>query len=186
MQLRRSTITKAPEIRVRMGRGWARYWLLLWEQPALAALMALGCYAALARAWGSPWHTSQFAYYNYLADALLHGQIDLRVLPPTTADLSLFHGRYYLYWPPLPAILLMPFVALFGVHFSDVAFTIALGAANVGVVARLLRLAGRHGVAATITTSTTRPWRMARTTRLASVSLWALRMVWAVSMSLPL
>ena len=148
MQLRRSTITKAPEIRVGMGRGWARYWLLLWEEPALAALMALGCYAALARAWGSPWHTSQFAYYNYLADALLHGQINLRVLPPTTADLSLFHGRYYLYWPPLPAILLMPFVALFGVRFSDVAFTIALGAANVGVVARLLRLAGRHGVAA--------------------------------------
>src|SRR5437879_2208001 len=83
---------------------WLQRWVLLWEHPALSLVLALVLYTALALQHGSLWHTSPIAYYNYLADAFLHGQLHLRLAPPTTHDLSLFDGRYYLYWAPLPAI----------------------------------------------------------------------------------
>ncbi|HZG67029.1 MAG TPA: hypothetical protein VEZ12_09810, partial [Herpetosiphonaceae bacterium] len=79
-------------------------------------------------------------------DAVLHGQLHLRLIPGDTHDLSLFRGRYYLYWSPFPAVLLLPFVALFGVRFSDVMFTLAVAALNVALVALVLRQACRRGL----------------------------------------
>ena len=89
--------------------------------------------------WGdfSLFHLSKHAYFNYLADAFVHGQLHLRVIPETTHDLVLAHHRFYLYWPPFPAVLLMPFVAVFGVAFSDVFFTLVIGAINVSLTAVL-------------------------------------------------
>jgi hypothetical protein len=118
----------------------------LWAQPAFAALFALLIYTIIASWQGTLWQASPYAYYNYLADAFLHGQPHLRLEPGTTHDLSLFNGRAYLYWSPLPAILLMPFVALFGVQFSDTLFNVSSGALNVGLVALLLRRAHERGV----------------------------------------
>jgi len=114
---------------------------LLLEHPFWAALVALVVYTFFAIWHGSVWVASPFPYYNYLADAFLHGQLSLRLTPPSTHDLSFFHRQYYLYWPPLPAILLMPFVAIFGVQFSDTLFTLGIGALNVALVALLLRQA---------------------------------------------
>ena len=125
---------------------WLQRWVLLWEHPVLSMLLALVLYTALASLHGPVWRVSPFSYYNYLADAFLHGQLHLRLIPPTTHDLSPFGGRYYLYWAPLPAILLMPFVALFGMQFSDIVFTIGIAALNVLLVALLLRYACREGV----------------------------------------
>jgi hypothetical protein len=90
---------------------------------------------------GSLWANSETSYYNYLADAFLHGQLQLRIIPVVVHDLSVYRGNYYLYWSPLPAILLMPFVGIFGVHFSDIIFTLVIGAINVALVAILLRYA---------------------------------------------
>ncbi len=133
---------------------WLAWWrtgvtrlLLLWEHPAWAALLAMLVYTAFALHRDPLLRSTPYPYFNYLADALLHGQLHLRLLPTVKLDLSLFEGRYYLYWPPLPAILLMPFVALFGVGFSDVRATIALGGLNVAIIALLLRHADRRAVA---------------------------------------
>ena len=128
---------------------WDRRWahgglpsvVAIFDKPLSAAAIALVIYAIFPLWHGSLWTASDFAYYNYLADALLHGQFALRLLPPTTHDLSQFQGQYYLYWPPMPAILLMPLIALFGVQFSDTLFTLAIGALNVALVAVLLRQA---------------------------------------------
>ncbi|MGZ3852064.1 MAG: hypothetical protein ACXVBX_04680 [Flavisolibacter sp.] len=68
-------------------------------------------------------------YFNYgphnayiqFADALLHGNL---YMPSTSdaGDLASFHGKLYLPYPPLPAIILMPFVLLFGAtHVNTVA-----------------------------------------------------------------
>src|SRR5262249_50490329 len=103
--------------------------------------VALVVYAAFAFWHGDPHGRSPFPYYGYLADAFLHGQTSLRLPPPDTHDLSVFQGKLYLYWFPFPALLFLPFVALFGVGFSDVAFTVVLGAVNVALVAVLLRAA---------------------------------------------
>jgi len=85
---------------------------------------------------------SKVAYFNYLADAFLHGQFNLRVIPPSTHDLIFFQGNYFLYWPPFPAIVLMPLVAVFGVNFSDILFNILVAGLNTYLVAVVLRRAG--------------------------------------------
>lgn len=124
---------------------WRPEWLwrtvARFDSPVLAAAVALIVYAAFALWHGAPGGVSPFPYYSYLADAFLHGQTSLRLPPPTLHDLSIFDGRVYLYWFPFPALVLLPFVAVWGVRFSDVGFTLALGAVNVALVAVLLRAA---------------------------------------------
>src|SRR5687768_4979442 len=116
---------------------WLRRLVALWEQPVWSTLLALAVYSMLGARRPSPWSVTSYAYYNYLADAFLHGQLHLRVPAPQLHDLSFYNGHHYLYWAPLPAVVLMPFVAVFGVRFSDVVFTLALAALNVGLVALL-------------------------------------------------
>src|SRR6476619_423750 len=107
----------------------ASYFLFIWERPGTSALFALAIYCLFSLTKGPIWRFSEFPYFNYLADAFLHGQLNLRTIPVRTADLSYFHGQYFLDWAPLPAILLMPFVAAFGLQFSDVLFTLVVAAA---------------------------------------------------------
>ncbi|MBL8063557.1 MAG: hypothetical protein JNK32_11085 [Anaerolineales bacterium] len=113
--------------------------LLQLSKPFYAFLFAFVFYLIFSTLAGSPFRVREFAYFNYLADAFLHGQLNLRVIPPLTHDLSFFDGKYYLYWPPMPAVVLMPFVAVFGVGFSDVLFTILVASVNVSLLAKLLQ-----------------------------------------------
>ncbi len=113
----------------------------LFESPWGAGLIAGFVYLAVSVQTGKLFHQSDFPYYNYLVDAFLHGQTWLRILPPSVHDLSFFNSRYYLYWVPFPVIVLMPFVAIFGVQLNDVVFTLLIAALNVGLVAQLLRAA---------------------------------------------
>ena len=121
--------------------------------PIGMALLALVVYASLTAyhsqlRWGdlSLFHLSDYPYFNYLADAFLHGQLHLRELPEKTHDLVLANGHYYLYWPPFPAIVLAPFVAVFGLAFSDIFLTLLIGALNVYLTARLFRELRYRGV----------------------------------------
>ncbi len=115
------------------------------EQPWFAAFFAGLFYLFIAMTVGVPWRVSHSPYYNLLADAFLHGQLHLRILPEITRDISLFEGNYYLYWGPLPALLAMPLVALFGPYVSDVMQTLVVGSLNAGLFALLLRHVDRSG-----------------------------------------
>ncbi len=117
----------------------------LFESPLGSALTAAWVYFLVSGGAGRLFGPSHFAYYNYLADAFLHGQTWLRVLPQTTHDLVPYNGRYFLYWSPFPAVVLMPFVALFGVQFNDVLFTICIASLDIALMSLLLRAASRAG-----------------------------------------
>jgi hypothetical protein len=80
-------------------------------------------------------------YYHYQVDGFLHGQLSLRVKPPPElatlpdpydpmarvrlgqpgwADMSYYHGRYYLYFGVAPALtLFLPFKLLTGLYFPE-------------------------------------------------------------------
>ena len=82
-------------------------------------------------------------HFVYLADSFLHGRLALRHVPAPPYDLTLFDGQWYVSFPPLPALLMTPGVALWGLAFSDVAFSVALGALNVALFYTILgRLEG--------------------------------------------
>lgn len=79
--------------------------------------------------------------YILFADALLKGQL---VLPSTVnpSDLIFFNNHYYLPYPPLPSVLLLPFVALFGAaHVNTVAIATVIACITLYLMyAILLRL----------------------------------------------
>ncbi|MEO6598320.1 MAG: hypothetical protein ABIQ16_00500 [Polyangiaceae bacterium] len=60
--------------------------------------------------WHTPWN-----HFALLADAWRHGQLDLGAPPPDYTgfnDFSRFDGKWYVVFPPFPALLLTPVVAL--------------------------------------------------------------------------
>ncbi len=136
----------------------------------LAVLVVLGFYGWTTLTSVSPTiHQTQFSFedqYNALGDAFAHGQLDLRIEPPPGLraladpldpasnlafrvapynDLSLYHGRFYAYWGPAPALLLFGPAHLLGlssfpVELATFLFTTLAFLAAVG----LLRLAVRR------------------------------------------
>jgi hypothetical protein len=100
-------------------------------------LVSLAAYALSSA--GMLAHQSLAPHFVYQAEAFLHGQLALTTRPPNLNDWVLQDGRWYVSFPPFPAVLMMPFVALYGLAFNDVAFTIFFAAANVALFYRLLR-----------------------------------------------
>lgn len=90
---------------------------------------------------------SAFPYFVYLADAFLRGQLALASIPPQLYDLVQFQGKVYLYWPPFPAVVLMPVVALWGLGASDTLINLLIGSANVGLVSLMLSELTRQHIA---------------------------------------
>ena len=59
-------------------------------------------------------------HFVHLANSYLHGQLHVvGNKPPTQNDWALYEGRWYVSFPPLPAILIMPAVAIWGTGVWD-------------------------------------------------------------------
>lgn len=92
-------------------------------------------------------HPGSSAYFDLLADAFLHGRLHL-VDPPTNYDLTEHGGRWYVPFPPLPALLLMPWMAFMGLaRTNPLALSIVMGAASVMFVSRMLDALAARGAA---------------------------------------
>jgi hypothetical protein len=77
-------------------------------------------------------------HFVYLAESFLHGHLDLVHVPDPPYDLTSFEGRWYVSFPPLPALLMLPLVAVRGLAVSDIAFSVAVGALSVSLFYVLL------------------------------------------------
>jgi hypothetical protein len=121
---------------------------LLWA--ALVYLVCTTTYAIVAGPERLVEHT-QYNHYALLADAWLHGRQSLANGPPPYAqnnDFVDFNGKTYISFPPLPAMLMLPFVKLSGSaeNFRDGQFVIwlaGLAPAFVFLVLEKLRRTGR-------------------------------------------
>jgi hypothetical protein len=102
----------------------------------------LHTYAGPSVRWEEQNRCCQF--YGYLADAFNHGTFDLAkvgVPPDFHPDLVTVDGtKVYLPYQPMPGVLLMPLVAIWGVGETEFNFSIFLGAANVALFFNVLRL----------------------------------------------
>lgn len=112
--------------------------------PLWRGVAALCCFGLALMAY---WSTARYfdhtgspgtAYFNHLAAAFLRGQLYLPS-PPETLDLTFHAGQWYVPFPPLPALLMVPWVAGFGLSAIDTTFFCALfGALNVTFIFLLL------------------------------------------------
>ena len=94
-------------------------------------------------------HTA-FNHYALLADAWLHGRQDLANGPPPYAmgnDFAEFHGRWFISFPPFPAVLMLPWVKLAGSpeNFRDGQFAVELAGVAPAVLWMLLEKLRRTG-----------------------------------------
>lgn len=67
-----------------------------------------------------------FDHYRRLAEAFLQGRVDL-TNPPRHLEISQFAGRHYVIPPPLPALLMAPYVAVAGARASQALFGAVAG-----------------------------------------------------------
>lgn len=77
------------------------------------------------------------------ARAWLHGRLDIG---EPFHDSVIIGGKYYIIYPPLPALLMLPFVATLGDKFSDVWFTWAFAACNIVLLFRTLEVMRVRGI----------------------------------------
>ena len=112
--------------------GWGR----LWHAPATWLVLALLAYLAAA---GLMYDEQSLApHYIHLADAMLHGQLHL-LTTENLYDLLVVGDRAYVAGSPMPAIMMMPLIAIFNNEFSDVLFNVVIAALNVALVQHLFR-----------------------------------------------
>ena len=79
-----------------------------------------------------------YKHYVYQSQAFLQGRTDLQGFPGYYQDLVSYQGKYYLASPPMPAVVLLPAVAIWGIDADQVRISMFLGAVNVALVWILL------------------------------------------------
>ena len=87
--------------------------------------------------WMGRWQTPSNAYWNQLAEAILHGRLYLEN-PSGTHDLTLYDGKWYVPNPPLPGLLLIPWAAVSG--SADAVNTCVYSAVLTGICAGMFFL----------------------------------------------
>jgi hypothetical protein len=88
---------------------------------------------------------SSAPHFILQAESLLHGHWDLSLAKPLHDTIQL-HGKSYIIYPPFPALVMLPFVALFGAHTSDIFITTVIAALNLPLLYLLFEQARCAGL----------------------------------------
>jgi hypothetical protein len=135
--------------------GWASWARKIRSEHLLIGAMAIALYW-LAAVLTKHTVTPDTAYFNQLADAFLHGRLHLGT-PTVNHDLTQHNGNWYVPFPPLAAIMMMPFVAVFGLaRMNTVVFAAFMGGINAALMSRLLSRLAHFGVV--LVTESIRRW----------------------------
>lgn len=84
-------------------------------------------------------------HFVYLADAFLHGKLGVSDGGTGLAEIVPFNGNYFVVYPPMPAVLLLPFVALFGTAFDQGLMSVFLACLCVAATWLMLKKTGVNG-----------------------------------------
>ncbi len=87
--------------------------------------------------------TPPVAYYDQLAAAFMQGRLFISD-PASTYDLTLHAEQWYVPFPPLPALMMLPWIAVFG-SINTIVFSALVGALNLTLVFFLLRALAERG-----------------------------------------
>jgi hypothetical protein len=111
----------------------------------LTIRVALAVAAYLVYAYINQGRRASLDYFVPLADAFLHGGVAI----PTASYLNELvpigqSGMGYVVYPPMPAIVMLPFVAIFGPSIDQAGISILFGAINVYLASGVLGRLGLH------------------------------------------
>ena len=81
---------------------------------------------------------TKFDYFVPLADGFLHGRLSLVNPSPILVNDELVHGAYVIY-PPMPAIVLLPAVAVWGLDVNQALASALFGGLNTSLVFLLMK-----------------------------------------------
>ena len=84
-------------------------------------------------------------HFIYLADAFLHGRLGVTGGGTALAEIVPYNGNFYVVYPPMPAVLLLPFVALFGTAFDQGLMSVLLASLCVAATWFMLKKTGVKG-----------------------------------------
>lgn len=79
------------------------------------------------------WYPHPHNNFVRLADAFLHGRLDLSGNLPML-EFAIFNGKYYVVPPPMPAFVIMPFVAVFGLDTNQTLLSVLIGSLNASLI----------------------------------------------------
>lgn len=88
----------------------------------LLFLVTFCLYIFFAGRWRFEFPVHPANYFSHFAYSLINGRIDL-ISSNWDHDLTIWQGKKYMYWGPSPVILILPFIKIFGVNFSDAFYT---------------------------------------------------------------
>lgn len=100
--------------------------------------LVLSIYIFIAGRFNFNFPTHPANYFSHLSYSFLKGRFDL-INPTWTSDLSIWHGKKYMYWGPTPVLLILPIIALFGINFSDALYTSIFGSFNIVLIYLILK-----------------------------------------------
>ncbi|XHH10456.1 MAG: hypothetical protein ACFCUE_07460 [Candidatus Bathyarchaeia archaeon] len=78
-------------------------------------------------------YPNHYNYYVRLADALLQGRLYLLDNPAWLNELIPLNGVYYVVYPPFPALIMTPLVAIFGLSLNQTLVSLFFGALTVSL-----------------------------------------------------
>src|SRR5512137_730581 len=84
-------------------------------------------------------------HFVYLAESFLNGRLAVTGDGAALAEIVPFQGNYYVVYPPMPAVLLTPFVAVFGTAFDQGLLSIALASVCVALTWFMIKKTGANG-----------------------------------------
>jgi hypothetical protein len=76
-------------------------------------------------------YPNNYNYYVRLADAFLHGRLYLTDNPSWLNELIPVAGKYYVVYPPFPAVIMTPLVAIFGLNLNQTLISLIAGSFTV-------------------------------------------------------
>lgn len=97
--------------------------------------LAFGFYTVSGREVNSWSHARHFVH---LAGGFLDGKLDFGYEPFSTVDMTVIDGVYYVAFPPMPALVTLPFVAIWGTDLDERILSHAIAGLNVALAWLLL------------------------------------------------
>jgi len=114
-----------------------------WYVPTLVVLISVSVLAGFS---GKRFlRQSKAPHFVYQAAAFLEGRLDLPVDPPNQEDWAKVGDRFYVSFPAMPSVVMLPPVALWGYQVNDTSFTVIMAALGLGLFFLLLRRLSREG-----------------------------------------